>query len=530
MVTNAAVASPDRRASEAGAAILERGGSVVDAAIATSAVLTVTTPHNCGVGGDLVAVLGGPDGAIDTLIAAGRAPAAAGPAMAGGSVEPIAVTGDVRAITAPGCIDGWLALHERGGRLPLDDVLAPAVELAEQGFEASSLLAMMAPLVAGRPGTEFLGPPGTLAPGDVVRRTGLATLLRLVVVEGRDGMYGGPVAAEIAAVTDGWLTGRDLVSGCAEWRRPATVDAGGVRLHTPPPPSQGYLTLAGWWIADGVGLPDDPRDPRWIHLLVESATVAGYDRPDVLHDGADGQSLVDPSRLEPRRAAVLPGRRAGLPVTGGLGDTIHLSVAGPDGAVALTQSNASGFGSGFFLPSYGVGLHSRGLGFSTTAGHPAALGPGRRPPHTLSPLVATDAGGIAVVAGSMGGDSQPQILLQVLSRIVRHDETPQDAVSAARAVLAGGPALGGFGAWVDPGSQRVMVEGHAPRGWAPGLAQRGHRVEIGRRFDHGAGHANVVVRTESAAAVDVSWTPGADPRPPESGGVVAMAPSRSTED
>jgi gamma-glutamyltranspeptidase/glutathione hydrolase len=157
--------------------------------------------------------------------------------------------------------------------------------------------------------------------------------------------------------------------------------------------------------------------------------------------------------------------------------------------VSLIQSNASGFGSHLFEPGTGINLHNRGLGFSLVPGHPAEYGPGRRPPHTLSPLLLTDADGLRAVLGTQGGDGQPQILLQILARLLAAGESPGRAVGAPRWVLVGTGR--GFDTWTAP-EFAVAIEDQAPAAWFDGLARRGHPVVRADAFAHQFGHANVI--------------------------------------
>ena len=260
-----------------------------------------------------------------------------------------------------------------------------------------------------------------------------------------------------------------------------------------PPPSQGYLVPSAAWIADGLPLPDDPDDAAWAHLLVEAARWAGHDRPEVLHDGADGCRAARPARLGPRRPAIAASRRSPVAPTAP-GGTIYLCAIDADGVgVSLIQSNAADWGCHVVVPGTGIFLHNRGIGFSLEAGHPAELSPGRRPPHTLSPvLVSAPDGRLAAVLGTMGGDSQPQVLLQLLARLLHHEQSPGRAVSAPRWVLAGGRT--GFDTWADGGPDHVALELGAPEGWAAGLAERGHLVEHLARGAN-VGHAHVITVT-----------------------------------
>ena len=260
-----------------------------------------------------------------------------------------------------------------------------------------------------------------------------------------------------------------------------------------PPNSQGYLTLRSAWMASGLDLPADPADAAWAHLLVEAARQAGHDRQAALHDGADGVALLDEERLARRRALIDPARAAAIGDSYGAGDTIALCAVDRDRmGASLLQSNASGFGAHLVVPGSGIFLHNRGIGFSLEPGHPGEYRPGRRPAHTLSPTAVTGAGGsLRAVLGSMGGDAQPQILLQVLARWLVSGQEPGDVVAAGRWVLSGGET--GFDTWYRGGDHlTVVVEGQAPDGWAPGLARRGHRVEVADGYAHRFGHAHLI--------------------------------------
>jgi gamma-glutamyltranspeptidase/glutathione hydrolase len=504
---NGMVCSVDHLASSAGVAMLRAGGNAVDAAIAASAVLAVTTQQMCGLGGDLLALVSSVDrpGRPDAVIAAGRAGSGAdADAMRAEGLLAIPERGDLRAVTVPGCVDGWVALHERGARLPLTELLTPAIEYARAGFPASPLLARRAVLVAHVEGAGDYAPPGGLREGDRVRRPLVAETLEAIASDGRDGFYRGRFGAGLVELGAGLFTEADLDRSHAEWVEPLVVRAWDHLLWTVPPPSQGYLTLASAWIADGLPLPDHPDDGGWAHTLVEAARWAGHDRPDVLFDGADGRRLVDPERLAPRRAAIAPDRRTApaAPVRGG--GTIHLVTAdGQGGAVSLTQSNAAGWGCQIVVPSTGIFLHDRGIGFGLQPGHPAELAAGRRPPHTLAPaLVTRTDGSCSHVLGTMGGDVQPQVILQLAARLLHHGQSPGDAIAAARWALGGIS----FSSWSGPALDHVAVEFGAPAGWASGLERRGQRV-VQLDPDEIVGHAHVIALEQNGFLAGAS-----DPR------------------
>ena len=495
------VCAVDQLAAQAGVTVLQRGGSAVDAAIATSAVLTVTTQQMCGLGGDLFALVSRDGQPPLALNSSGRAGSGADPArLRAEGHRAMPMLDDVRSVPVPGCVDGWLALHAELGRLPLADVLGPAIGYATDGFPATPGLAGAVARLAGRPGAEQFAPAhgGQLHAGDVVRRPGVARALRAVVAEGRDGFYGGEFGAGLFAVGAGEYAPRDLAAPLADWVTPLRTEAWGQVLWTVPPNSQGYLTLAAAWVADRLGLPGDPDDPLWAHLLVEAARVTAYDRLEVLHENADGQALLDPARLRPRADRIDPDRSLALGDSYRPGGTIHLTAVDADRCgVSLIQSNAAGFGSLVVEPSTGIFLQNRGIGFSLEAGHPAEYGPGRRPPHTLSPaLVTTPDLRLHTVLGTQGGDSQPQILLQLLARLLAAGQSAGQAMSAPRWVLSGRGG-GGFDTWTERGRVQVDLEQGAPDGWADGLTARGHSV-VSQPPGYNFGHAHVITVRDGA--------------------------------
>ncbi len=483
------VASADQVATRAGDLVFERGGNAVDAAIATNAAIAVTGPHLCGMGGDLFALIHTPGGVVG-LDSSGRAGSGSDPdAIRGEGADTMPFRHDIRSVTVPGCVDGWVALHERFGSLDLADILGPAIDLADLGFAAGALLVGSAQRLdaAGRANLHELAEQATHT-GAVVRRPGVARALRAIVENGRDGYYGGEFGAGLRELGAGLFSNDDLAQSQAEWVDPLTEPAFGVDLHTIGPSSQGYLTLGGALIADGLDLPDDPSDERWAHLLIEAAKLAGYDRPDVLSDSADGAELLEMIRA--RAGRLDPERASDYRVNAGPGDTTYLCTAQVGGmGVSLIQSNASGFGSWLAEPNTGINLHNRGLGFNLRAGHAAELGPGRRPPHTLSPTVATRSGDLVSVFGMMGGDAQPQILLQIAARLFNHGHSPAAAINAPRWALSG--PVTGFDTWTAPDGAIVDLEGHAPATW-DAIADRGHTIAHEPDFSSSFGHAHAI--------------------------------------
>lgn len=506
---NYMVASADGLATQAGLSILAQGGNAVDAAIATNAAIAVTGPHLCGMGGDLFALVHY-HGHVHCLNASGRA-------GSGASAAAVRKTGhtampfrhDVRTVTIPGCVDGWAALHSRYGSMPMASLLAPALALARDGFPASPLLVNSAVSVDEQGRTalhELVGQ--AQRTGDRVKRPGVARALRAIAEGGRDAHYRGEFGEGLAKLgrSQGydWFTAADFKRPQAEWVEPLRASAWGVDLWTVPPNSQGYLTLGSAALAAQLDLPDNPDDERWAHLLIEASKVAGFDRPHVLHDGADGLELL---AAIAGRSSLLNTNRAGQwPMATSAGDTTYLCTTDASGmGVSLIQSNASGFGSWLVEPNTQINLHNRGLGFNLTPGHRAELGPNKRPPHTLSPALATRGDALAAVFGTMGGDAQPQILLQLAARLFHHGQSAATAMNAARFGLAGPET--GFDTWTAPSAPFVEIEGHAPAAWTSGLAARGHTTVSRAEYSSDFGHAQVIMRDSHGF-----WAGASDPR------------------
>jgi gamma-glutamyltranspeptidase/glutathione hydrolase len=500
------VATADQLATQAGLAALTLGGNAIDAAIAANAAIAVTGPHLCGMGGDLFALVHF-EGEVYCLNSSGRAGSGAdAAALRAEGLQEMPFRHDVRVVTVPGCVDGWTALHRRFGTLPLATLFAPAIQLAEHGFPASPLLAAAVGQLDQR-ARATLSELSTQArrPGARVRRPGVAAALRAVAEGGRDAFYLGAFGEGLRALGDGWFSADDLATPVADWVTPLSGRAWGVDLWTVPPNSQGYLTVAGSMVAEAVGLPADPDDALWAHLLVETATAVAHDRPAVLHEHADGDALL--AAAAARAWMVQRDSASTRPAPGLDGDTTYLCTTDHEGnGVSLIQSNAAGFGSWCVEPNTNINLHNRGLGFSLRQGHPAELRAGARPPHTLSPALATDTDGrLRSVFGTMGGDGQPQILLQLAARLFHHGQSPAVAMRAGRWVLRGPHT--GFDTWTTAEGQVVKVEANAPEEWQHELTALGHRVEVTPPFDSAFGHANAIVLDDEGF-----WSGAADPR------------------
>ncbi len=246
---------------------------------------------------------------------------------------------------------------------------------------------------------------------------------------------------------------------------------------------------------------------RWAAVLVEASRQAAFDRRQVLHEHADGRDLLSSERLVERARAIGEHATTGLADVYAAGDTTYLCAVDADGmGVSLIMSNGADFGSRVLLPEAGIFLHNRGIGFSLVEGHPAEYGPGRRPPHTLAPVAVTTDGALRAVLGTMGGDAQPQIVLQLLARWLVAGQDPGEVVRAPRWILTREPT-NGFDTWDLEELPIVRLESDAPGAWADELTARGYEVRRAAPGDQSFGHAQMI-----AVSPDGVLSGAADPR------------------
>ena len=502
------ISSADALATRAGLEILKRGGNAVDAVIATSSTMAVVAPHLCGMGGDLFALVHR-NGEVHSLNSAGRA----GSGVDADQLRELGFTsmpmvGNFNSVTVPGCVAGWLALHERFGTLSLEILFETATSLAENGFPASPLLisALQRLDATIKPNFAELLRQAT-STNSIVKRDGLARTLRSVAKTGRDAFYAGEFADGLIAIGGGIFSPDDLANTKATWDQPISAEAYGHRIWSIGAPSQGYLFLAALALSEQLDLPNDPNDPHWAHLLIEASLAVGHDRPNILHDRANLGAILP--ELIARKSMINSQFASRRNHPGADGDTTYMCAVDHNAmGVSLINSNASGFGSGLVEHQTGINLQNRGLGFSLVKGHQSELTAGRQPPHTLCPaLITRPDASLFSVLGTMGGDAQPQIILQIITRLLRHQQLndPAKVVDAGRWVLRG-PTTG-FDTWTSNQAPTVQIEGHAPDKWLTELAKRGHKVERRPRLDSGFGHANLIVVKENFEIVG-----GADSR------------------
>ncbi|MFA7666958.1 MAG: gamma-glutamyltransferase family protein [Burkholderiaceae bacterium] len=442
------VATSQPLAAQAGLRMMQQGGNAVDAAIAAGAALTIVEPVSCGLGSDAFAIVW--EGReLHGLNASGTAPGAWTPdyfARKHGGKIPVRGPDSV---TVPGVIAGWVALHEKFGKLPFADLMAPAIELAERGFGVTPVVrrkwAAQAPVLKDQPGFAETFLPRGRAPEIGERFTLKAaalTLRRIAASRGRD-FYEGETAEKLVDWSTrhgGALALADLRDYAVDWCGTIARDYRGYTLHEIPPNGQGIAALMALGILSHFDMPAlDPDSAEYRHLQIEAMKLAFADTYRWVGDlrymtEVRPEHLLDDDYLK-RRAALISRNRAtdfqhGRPPSGG---TIYLSAADESGMmISFIQSNYMGFGSGVVAPEIGVSLQNRGHGFVTEAGHPNCVAPGKRPFQTIIPAFLMQDGQPRMSFGVMGGNMQPQGHLQTLTRILDVGQHPQAACDAPR--------------------------------------------------------------------------------------------------
>jgi gamma-glutamyltranspeptidase/glutathione hydrolase len=502
-----AIATSHPLASQAGMAMLMRGGNAVDAAIAAAMLLTVVEPTGCGIGSDAFAIVW--DGtALHGLNSSGRSPAGWSPERFAGSDR--MPTRGWEAVTVPGAVAAWVELARRFGRLTLPELAAPAIRVAREGFAVTPIIAEQwrrgGAVLAGQPGFAECFLPGGRAPraGELFRSEAHAATLERIAASGGEAFYRGELARAMvadAARHGAAMTLDDLAAHTADWVGTLAQPYAGAVVHELPPNGQGIATLIGLAILDTLEHDAaDPDDPDGVHLAIEATKLAMADLDEHLADPAHmairPDHLLDAGYIA-ARARLIDRARAGDPGHGtpGPGGTVCLAAADRDGRmVSFIQSNYMGFGSGVVVPGTGISLQNRGAGFALRPGHANRVGPRKRPFHTIIPGFAMDGAGSPLMAfGLMGGPMQAQGHLQLALRMIRHRQNPQAAADAPRWRVLGGRRVA-----VEPGMDPRLIEA---------LRARGHELLVERSDDTFAfGGAQIIRRIEGG------YVAGSDPR------------------
>lgn len=485
----ACLATPHYLATNAGAAVLRRGGNAMDAAICANLVLGVVAPYTCGIGGDCFAIVW--DGALHGYNGSGRAPATATPEAvrerAGRSApEPGVPRHGPIPVTVPGAVDAWFALLDRFGGRPFAELAEPAIAYAAGGFPLTAAGAgrIGAGRPAGRGWGEWDAIYGSAVPGTRLVQPGLARTLETVAAGGPGAFYRGEIGAAVAAhvqALGGLLDAGDLAAHRGDWVQPLVGRYRDLAVAELPPNSQGSAALLALHLLDRAG-PLPPAGAEREHRLILAASAALAERDTHLTDPDHMRlppgALADPDRADAAATAGVAGS-GGAPRGGG-GDTAYLcAVDGSGLCVSLIQSNYNGFGSGVTVPGWGVNLHNRGAYFSLDPGHVNVIAPGKRTLHTLMPALARRGDRPWLVFGAMGADGQLQTQVQLLARLLDDGADPAEALAAPRWV-------------VDPGDFSVRIESRFPAAVVDGLRQRGHGLTVVGPWEDCMGHAQVI--------------------------------------
>jgi gamma-glutamyltranspeptidase len=445
-----AVATPHRPATDAAAAAFERGGNAIDAALAAAAVLTVTYPHNCALGGDLFALVRAPGGETVSVNASGPAGSAADRPALRAALGAMPITG-APTVTVPGLVAGWERIHALGARDTWSRAIEPAIGYAEGGVTVAPGLAdaIAEATLSDRGLAEVFAPGGRrLAAGDRLHQPALARTLGAIAEHGAAAFYDGPIArriVDVVAAAGGHLTAADLRGYAPEIGPPLRGPFRDLDVLTSPPNSSGVLVLQALAALEAAGLADPLGDDAG--ALAEILRLGDHDRTQMLGDprhvpfdrdawlgDAHLAELVGEARLASHGERLAATVQANATPNG---DTAAIVAWDGDGwAVSLVQSLFHSFGAQVLEPATGVVLQNRGAGFSLEDAHPNALAPGRRPAHTLMPMMVERDGRLAGVLGTMGGKVHAQIHVQVLLGLL-DGRSPQDAVDAPRWIVGG---------------------------------------------------------------------------------------------
>ncbi len=492
---NAMVATSHPFATQIALEVLKGGGNAVDAAIAANAFLGLGDPGNSGIGGDLYAVVwDARTRQLYGLNASGRSPRGMTLAeLKGRGLRQIPANGPL-AVSVPGCVDGWFALHQRFGSKPMASLLAPTIAYAREGLPIAPDIAddsslRLSQRLPSTPAGSFanlraLYMPGGHFPqkGAIFKNPGLANSLEQIAKGGRDAFYKGPIAATIAAhikAQGGFLSVEDFASHTSDWVTPVSTMYRGHRVWELPPNTQGSAVLQMLNILEGVDIGKTGfGSADHVHWFAEAKKLAFEDLASAYSDAstmkAPVERLLSAEYAAERRALVDPARAgvydSGFPVDS---HTVYLTTADKDGnMVSLIQSNSLAFGSLEVAEGLGFALHNRGMWFELAEGHPNSYAPGKRPFHTIIPAFVTKDDQPFLSFGLMGGDMQPQGHVQVLMNLLDFGMNLQEAGDAPRIYHMGSfPRTGHL---ADVGE--LSLESGFPPETIRELMRRGHKL------------------------------------------------------
>ena len=526
------VATSYVQASQAGARVLEQGGSAIDAAIAANAVLGVAEPMTNGIGGDLFAIYwDATTGKLYGLNASGWAPKSL-------TIEHLSAKGitempqsGIDSATVPGVVDGWQKLHDRFGKLPWHDLFQPAIFYAEHGYPVPEIVhdywkPSQAALMQN-PESKRVFLPGDKVPetGQVFRNPDIAQALTRIANEGESAFYKGSIAQAIlktSAGLGGTMTADDLAQYSAEWVEPISTTYRDWTVYELPPNGDGMAALEMLNIMEqSQPAPGGPHSPAELHTRIEAmklayADVKAYDGDPRFGNiplkqllskqfAAKRASLIDPAKAN---CSVAPGA---LPAS----DTTYFSVVDREGNIlSIIQSNYSSFGSKVTVQGMGFVLHNRGGLFTLDSKSPNALAGRKRPFHTIIPAFMQN-GDQHIGFGIMGGMNQPLAHAQFVSNVVDYRMNIQAAMEEARFTVD--TKLG----------CNIVIESRVTPPSIDQLTKMGHVLEVRKEYSTTMGRGQAVLH-DSATHVNFG---ASDPRAdgaavPESPKIFADLPNR----
>lgn len=520
MGTQGMVAASHYLASAAGFSMLHRGGSAVDACIATNATLCVVYNHMAGLGGDLFAQVWDPEsGQVQALNGSGRS---------GEKVtmdvyqqkgwDEIHPRGPLAANTVPGVVSAWSELHRKFGKLDWQDLFQPAVRYARDGYpispKFSDYIASYADTLRQFDTTAQVYLPGGHAPraGTMFRQPDLARSLETIAQQGAQAFYEGQLAQRIVQglqEAGGLLTEDDFASHTSDWVEPLRTTYRGYEVTELPPNTQGIATLLILNLIEGFDLQKIGQGTAdYYHMMTEAVKLAFADRDEWVTDPttidipydrllAKDYAAQRREKIEMEQAQPGPEVETGIPRGG---DTVYMCAVDDDGlCVSLIQSVYFEFGSAFMPPRTGILLQNRGSFFNLDPEHHNALAPRKRTFHTIIPAIALRDGKPALLFGSMGGEGQPQTQTAMLTRIVDFGFNVQEAIEAPRWL---------YGRTWGQASKSLKLEARVPDSILSELARRGHDVEVLKQWSQNMGHAQAIWIDREQGA----FHGGADPR------------------
>ena len=453
LARNGMAATSQPLATQVALDILKKGGSAMDAAIAANAVLGLVEPASCGIGGDIFAIVwSAADEKLYGFNGSGRSPKSISiDHFKERGMDYVPFTGPLP-VTVPGCVDGWFALHEKFGKLPMEELLKPAIRYGQEGFPVSEVIAYeMASNYASvkdQPGfgETYMSDGAIPKKGEVFKNPDLAGTYEKIAKGGRDAFYKGAIARVIDSYMKehgGFLSYEDLAAHTSDWVTPVSVNYRGYDIWELPPNGQGTAALQMLNILEGFDIAAMGfGSPEYLHVLTEAKKLAYEDRAKFYADPQFNNiplaELLSKEYAGERRALIDPDRAADTYPAGDLeietGNTTYLTVADTDGnMVSLIQSIYSEFASGMVPDGLGFVLQNRGQMFNVQdPGHANALEPGKRPFHTIIPAFITKDGKPWMSFGLMGGAVQPQGHAQIVVNIVDFGMNLQEAGDAPR--------------------------------------------------------------------------------------------------